>query len=126
MECPACHKPMMILEFNRIELDFCAACQGCWMDRGELGLLLRGTPDLPDDFKLTGETKSKRRCPKCSQHMRAGVLPGTDVEIDVCTGDGVWLDKGEAQTIAREKANSVHGTAFIEFVSSVFGGAKKN
>ena len=58
--------------------------------------------------------------------MRAGVLPGTDVEVDVCKSDGVWLDKGEAQTIAREKADSAHGTAFVEFVSSVFGGAQNN
>ena len=126
MDCPACHKPMIILEFNKIELDFCAACQGCWMDRGELGLLLRGAPDLPDDFNLTGVKKSERRCPRCFHRMRAGVLPGTDVEVDVCKSDGVWLDKGEAQTIAREKADSAHGTAFVEFVSSVFGGAKNN
>ncbi len=126
MDCPACHKPMIILEFNRVELDFCSACQGCWMDRGELGLLLHGELDLPKDFNLTGEKKSKRRCPKCFHRMRAGILPGTDVEVDVCKSDGVWLDQGEAQSIARQKADSPHGAAFVDFVTSVFGGAKKN
>jgi Zn-finger nucleic acid-binding protein len=117
---------MIILEFKDIELDFCVACQGCWMDRGELGLLLHGTPDLPDDFKLTGETKSKRRCPRCFHSMRAGILPGTDVEVDVCTDDGVWLDKGEAEAIAQARAESGHGAALVEFVSSVFGGGKRD
>ena len=117
---------MIILEFNRVELDFCTACQGCWMDRGELGLLLHGTPDLPNDFTLTGERKGERRCPRCFRSMRAGVLPGTHVDVDICGEDGIWLDQGEAQTIAREKADSAHGSAFVDFVSNVFGGAKKN
>jgi hypothetical protein len=37
----------------------------------------------------------------------------------------VWMDKGEPQAIAREKADAKHGAKFIEFVSSVFGGTKK-
>ena len=125
MECPACHKLMIVLEFNHVELDFCPACQGCWMDRGELGLLLHGKPDLPDDFKIDGETQSKRRCPRCRKKMRAGILSGANVEVDVCAQDGVWLDKDEPQAIAREKANTERGATFIEFVSSVLGGRKE-
>lgn len=126
MDCPICHTPMVILEFKHVEIDFCLTCQGCWMDRGELGLLLCGTPDLPGDFQLTGETKSPRRCPRCFHSMRAGMLPGTTVEVDVCAADGLWLDRGEAQAIVRQKADSAHGAAFIDFVSSVFVEAKKN
>jgi len=126
MECPACRQHMIILEFNRVELDFCSSCRGCWMDHGELGLLLHGKPDLPGDFRLEGETKSKRRCPRCRKKMRAGVLPGTEVEVDVCAQDGVWLDKDEPRAIVRKKADTEHGARFIEFVSSVFGGAKKD
>jgi Zn-finger nucleic acid-binding protein len=116
---------MIILEFNHVELDFCPVCRGCWMDRGELGLLLHGQPELPDDLNIRGETKSKRRCPRCRKKMRAGILPGTEVEMDICFQDGIWLDKGEPQAIAREKANTERGSAFIEFVSSVLGGWKR-
>jgi uncharacterized protein len=125
MECPVCRKPMMIIEFNRVELDFCPACRGCWMDCGELGLLLHGQPDLPDGFHLKGETKSKRRCPRCRKKMRVGVWPETTIEVDVCGLDGIWLDRGEAETLALQTAGSTQGTAFIHFMSNVLGGAKK-
>jgi Zn-finger nucleic acid-binding protein len=126
MECPACRKPMVIIEFNRVELDFCPACQGCWMDRGELGLLLHGQQDLPGDFDLDGEAKSQRRCPRCRKRMRVGLLPGTAIEVDVCARDGIWLDSGEAQAVALQKADLAHGATFIHFISSVLGGAKRN
>jgi uncharacterized protein len=126
MECPACHKQMIILEFHQVELDFCLACRGCWMDRGELGLLFHGKPDLPGDFHIESETKSKRRCPRCRKKMRAGILPGTGIEVDVCAPDGIWLDQDEPQAIAKKTAETERGAVFIEFVSSVFGAEKRD
>ena len=125
MDCPACKKPMVVLEYQNVEVDFCLACEGCWLDRGELGLILTGRPDLPEDLRLAAEKKSKRLCPRCSGKMHAGVLPGTDVEIDVCARHhGVWLDKGELQAIVKERAGTKHADALASFVSNVFGQKK--
>ncbi|OQW97140.1 MAG: hypothetical protein BWK77_02525 [Verrucomicrobia bacterium A1] len=125
MDCPACKKPMAVLELENVEVDFCFACEGCWLDRGELGLILTGAPDVPEDLNLAGGKKSSRRCPRCNGRMRAGPAPGTDVEVDVCARHhGVWLDKGELQTIARERTGTQRANALADFVSNMFGGKK--
>lgn len=126
MHCPACDKPMIILEFKNVEMDFCPSCEGCWLDQGELGLILTGTMDVPEEWKLTGEKKSKRKCPRCTGKMRAGVLPGTDVEVDVCARNhGLWLDQGELQAVCRERGGESTASALAGFVANVFGANAK-
>ena len=39
MKCPACDTPLVVVEREEIELDWCAACRGLWFDEGELELL---------------------------------------------------------------------------------------
>jgi len=39
MNCPVCENPMIILELDRVETDFCTECGGIWLDSGELELL---------------------------------------------------------------------------------------
>lgn len=117
---------MIILEFRNVEMDFCPSCEGCWLDRGELGLIISGTPDLPREMDLPGGRKSPRRCPRCNGRMLAGTLPRTTVEVDVCGRQhGVWLDKGELQSIVKERGGEKAAEALAEFVTGVFG-AKKN
>jgi uncharacterized protein len=126
MDCPVCKKPMVVLEYRNVEVDFCFACEGCWLDRGELGLILTGRPELPRDLKLAAGKKSPRRCPRCNRKMLAGPAPGTDVEVDVCVRHhGVWLDKGELQMVARERSGTVRANALADFVSNLFGGKKE-
>lgn len=122
MQCPSCRQPMIILEFREVELDYCPACEGCWLDTGELGLILRGKKDVPEDWNVTAEKKTKRRCPRCNGRMREGLLPGTNVEVDVCVKQhGLWLDEGELQAIAAARANEKNAAALAEFCASVFG-----
>ncbi|MFB0556725.1 MAG: zf-TFIIB domain-containing protein, partial [Dehalococcoidia bacterium] len=40
MICPTCKSDMIVVEYNKIELDYCTNCQGVWFDSGELELLL--------------------------------------------------------------------------------------
>jgi hypothetical protein len=125
MLCPECQKEMVILEYRNIELDFCPACAGCWLDQGELGLILSGQMDLPEDWYLTGNRKSKRRCPRCGGKMKAGILPGTKVEVDVCDRKhGFWLDKGELQEIAKARSSTGNAATLAEFISGIFGSDK--
>lgn len=36
MKCPTCHETLLLSDKNGIEIDYCPACRGIWLDRGEL------------------------------------------------------------------------------------------
>jgi len=106
MNCPVCRKePMVVLELNEVEIDFCLACQGIWLDAGELELLLEDA-DARDYFlqsyKVDKRCSEKRiRCPICQKKMDK-VLCGDDtkVTIDKCkNNDGLWFDSGELEQV---------------------------
>ena len=41
MKCPACPDATLLMtERQGVEIDYCAACRGVWLDRGELDKLL--------------------------------------------------------------------------------------
>ncbi len=45
MNCPVCRDPMVVLEWDRVEIDHCPSCNGTWLDRGELELLLESNEE---------------------------------------------------------------------------------
>ncbi len=106
MDCPVCKNAMIVLELAEVEVDYCTACSGIWLDAGELELLL-GTSEqvkqLLDSFKVDSKCAEKRRkCPICLKKMQK-IVVGTSAPallIDKCPkGDGLWFDKGELQDI---------------------------
>ena len=109
MNCPACKGIVVIVEYERIELDYCTNCSGVWFDAGELDLLaerlsldeetlsLHEIWALPDAKVL----EKARRCPICGKKMRK-VHVGDDpkVLLDVCPRhDGIWFDSGEVSQV---------------------------
>ncbi len=107
MNCPVCKENAMItLELNEVEIDYCTACAGIWLDAGELEILLGG-PDkekaLLDSLKTdSGVSENIRRCPICDKNMQKVIVgsSGPALLIDKCArGDGLWFDKGELNTI---------------------------
>jgi Zn-finger nucleic acid-binding protein len=41
MKCPSCKEPdLLMTERQSIEIDYCPACRGVWLDRGELDRLI--------------------------------------------------------------------------------------
>ena len=104
MICPACREEMIVVEYKKIELDVCAACDGVWFDAQELELLL-GT--LPPEVDVLGQAlaektaEAKRRCPHCRKKMdKVMIGPGDGVMIDRCgRGHGLWFDGGELDVI---------------------------
>ncbi len=114
MICPTCNSDMIVVEHNRIELDYCTNCRGVWFDSGELELLLEsmnleGTDLFLGNILDSTEAKSsekKRRCPVCRRKMNKTTI-GQDPEvlIDVCPqGDGLWFDGGEVGDLIRQVA----------------------
>ena len=137
MKCPACSNLMIVVEHEKIELDYCTNCSGVWFDAGELELLLETTQLEETTLSLDGilsspeanSAEKKRKCPICGKKMkRATVGHAPEVLIDACPqGDGLWFDKGEVgQLITQlpgkpsEKADSQG--RIITFLGEVFRG----
>lgn len=40
MKCPIDNETLLISDRNGIEIDYCPACRGVWLDRGELDKLI--------------------------------------------------------------------------------------
>lgn len=106
MTCPHCGEEMIVLELDQVEIDYCLACGGIWLDSGELEMLLDGGPEkdkLLASFQ-TGEKipERKKRCPICRKKM-AKLLAGHNNErvlLDKCPrGHGLWFDGGELRQI---------------------------
>jgi Zn-finger nucleic acid-binding protein len=105
---------MIVVEYKKIELDYCLNCQGVWFDSDELGLLLKSvnldTPDL-----LLGHifgsaeaetTEKKRKCPICRQRMEKRTIgERLEILVDICQRkDGLWFDGSEMAQLLKELA----------------------
>ncbi len=110
MLCPVCREPMVIVEFENIELDTCLDCHGLWFDAQELGQLfdLAGVPeqyrDLESQVDRLPQAGPRRQCPRCRRRLEPVRAPSTsgDLILDQCPrGDGLWFDKGELESLLK-------------------------
>lgn len=125
MNCPVCKTSMAILEYNQVAVDFCFGCQGVWLDRGELELLMYGEPGPAPILELEKSARGRRRCPRCAARMSCGPLTGAEVEVDTCpAGHGMWLDGGELQAIARARGRGPAAEKLLQFCAEVFDAKK--
>lgn len=106
MDCPICkNEPMIVLELNEIEIDYCLNCKGIWLDAGELELLLGSSEEtqyLLNSFTANIQTKEKSyKCPICNKKMKkVSVNKDQKIIIDRCRSNhGIWLDNGELEDI---------------------------
>jgi len=139
VHCPVCKEPMIIVEHERIELDYCTTCLGVWFDAGELSLLLEsmdlevGELNIADIMTLPekGVSEKKRRCPACRRKMKkAAIGHDPEVVIDVCpSGEGIWFDGGElgqviTQRLDKSTAESGAPDRVVNFLGEVFQSGK--
>ena len=112
MDCPACKGVVVVVEHERIEIDYCTKCFGVWLDAGELELLLERLAldgsafamDVLMSLPAQEVAEKARPCPICRKKMRK-VLVGAQpvVLVDVCPrGHGLWLDSGEVHRIIEQ------------------------
>ncbi len=40
MKCPVCESNLQMTERSGVEIDYCPACRGVWLDRGELDKII--------------------------------------------------------------------------------------
>jgi len=134
MLCPVCKIDMLVVEYNKIELDYCAACQGVWFDSGELELLLKliklDNPDMLKNMLDLPEAKApekRRKCPICNRKMKeANIGEQSPILIDVChRGDGLWFDGDELGQLLKQLAQKqldrqVSQQQIFSFLQEVF------
>jgi len=114
MRCPACEKPLVVVEVDQVELDVCAACEGKWFDAQELALLFEKTGQSEEIRSLERDLAAlppepdapRRRCPRCSARMKtvrmATAIP--PVVLDLCPrADGIWFDRAELPRVLAAK-----------------------
>ncbi|MBK7632110.1 MAG: zf-TFIIB domain-containing protein [Ignavibacteriales bacterium] len=114
---------MIILELNQVEIDYCSACKGIWLDNGELELVFSNSDrkEIAESFFVKYDfDEEKRRCPNCKKKMEKVEFENTGIIIDKCTNNhGLWFDSGELKLLlksAEEKNNKM-----IELLKEVFG-----
>ena len=134
MLCPVCKTDMLVIEYTKIELDYCASCQGVWFDSGELELLLKlvklDSPDLLKNMLDLPETRApekRRRCPICNQKMKkTNIGEQPPILIDVCRrSDGLWFDGDELGHLLKQLAqkqldSQVSQQQIFSFLQEVF------
>jgi len=108
--CPRCDVPLLVLQFQRVDVDFCNHCHGLWLDAGELEELLTRTGAHANDPFLgfqrqTGRLPAGRQhlCPRCDEPLweiqvqHPGAPPLT---LDKCPrGHGLWFDANELERL---------------------------
>jgi len=133
MDCPVCKLPLIVIERQQIELDYCLTCKGLWFDTGELELLFEKygmKPVFPGIATAAGSHEKPRPCPRCRQEMdKVHVGSQPQVLLDRCTnGDGLWFDGGELGTIMNQYigfAVEPGEQTIINFLGETFGTEKK-
>jgi len=135
MRCPVCKVPMIIIEHERIELDYCTKCLGVWFDSGELELLVESMGIDAADFnmdKMLGAPEKKikeatRKCSLCGKKMKKVAIGSSpEVIIDVCVqGEGLWFDGGEVgqvieQLLSKSRSDSSLNDRLINFLGETF------
>jgi hypothetical protein len=134
MICPVCKKDALIVEYNRIELDYCPGCGGVWFDSGELERLMEAArlgnhrsylSDVAGAPEAASSEK-KRRCPICRHKMKKTYIDeDKKILVDIChVGDGIWFDGGEVSNLVKELAAKSPGKAaskdVLAFVGEMF------
>ena len=123
MNCPACKNPMVILELNQVEIDYCTACKGIWLDRGELDLIFSSSEkkEIAKLFSVKNNLDEiKRRCPICKKKMDKVEFENTGIIIDRCSEDhGVWFDSGELKSVL--KSAEEENSKIINMLKEMFG-----
>jgi uncharacterized protein len=137
MICPACKNSMIVVEYKRIELDYCTYCSGVWFDSGELELLLESTQSLEKSAQEVCRplqdkaSETKRKCPICHQSMIQNHIGGKlPVLIDICpTCDGLFFDGGELNQFLKQLTIDTEGGKRVnnkvtEFLGDLFKSSK--
>lgn len=125
MLCPNCKNELIVVEREKIELDYCTECNGFWFDNHEWDLLverlaLRGNKPIGDLYTIPKVfvNEGLKKCPCCDSNMEKFLA--YSIVLDRCPKHhGVWFDKGEISRLFRKDSTKLEGTP-VAFLGEVF------
>ena len=105
--CPRCRISLEKHQYRGFELDKCSSCQGIWLQPKEFAVLTtefdvyRDETSNPDYIRpALPKSEGYLPCANCQKVMsRRNFKSVSGVLIDSCLHCGIWLDKGELQSI---------------------------
>ena len=108
MLCPVDQCPMPAVEYQGIEVDYCAECGGIWLDAGELELLMESPGGVLRLLTPANHAEKRHRCPICRETMvKTTCEEACGVILDQCPrGHGFWLDRGELEVLLDQAGQS--------------------
>ena len=133
MNCPVDGSQLEKHAIQSVEVEECPQCHGMWFEKGELRQAKdEAEPDLnwldtdlwsdQDIFKIDW---SERSCPQCEELMATISYGATDVMVEYCfQGHGIWLDKGEFETIIGALEEEALAMDSSEYLQASLGEAK--
>lgn len=121
MNCPVCGKSLIVVERNKIELDWCPSCRGLWFDADEWRLLgVKDEKYNPFAYEAVRIKDEKgRKCPVCEKIMEK--IKIGDTILDRCPLlHGIWFDKGELSSFVNFSNAEATSTKTVRFLGEVF------
>ncbi len=129
LHCPRCSQDTQLfeVEYRKVHIDVCPACEGSWYDAGEIELMVRASreqsqtssfePSKAASPKMQNDSEGSSRlnlvyirCPHCNKTMdRRNWESRSGIILDSCSEHGVWLDGGELQRIRAWAAQTPAG-----------------
>jgi len=107
LQCPKCNASLSPEELSGVSVDACSTCGGLWLDRSRLDnyvanyLVASGFHKHPAALLEKPSAPTHLRCPRC-QTQTLNLVKFREVAVEACpTCQGVFLDRGEAERIAK-------------------------
>ena len=124
MLCPKCQVPLIVVERNDIELDWCPECEGFWFDANEIEILrcklgIQQKIDNPMEVDIVKTDEKLCKCPKCNSLMGKVNIKG--VILDKCMKNhGVWFDKSELSDLFNKFSDFPETAETVKFLGEIF------
>jgi Zn-finger nucleic acid-binding protein len=122
MNCPVCKVPLIAVEREQVEVDYCISCRGLWFDSGELQLLAERL-QVPIAVATTdvSSAETARHCPRCGKTMLKSEL--ARALVDRCpSGQGIWFDARELGAVIDHEIQRQGATRPVAaFLGEMFG-----
>lgn len=61
MKCPNCTETLVMTERQGVEIDYCPACRGVWLDKGELDKIIERSAQAENESFRQQEKNNKNR-----------------------------------------------------------------